>query len=92
VISAIEVQRSYVKALLVNRDALYGYQQDNDAMMASMELKKAFNVDVTPILAMARYRKSAAINPIGTYRSLDYRESMDKVRPRDPNATGSGIV
>ena len=92
IISAIEVQRSYVKALLVDREALYGYQEDNDAMMASLELKKAFNVDVTPVLAMARYRQSAAINPIGAYRSVDYRERMDKERPRDPNATGSGIV
>ncbi len=65
IISAIEVQRSYIKALLVDREKLYGYQEDNDAMMASLELKKAFNVDVTPILAMARYRQSAAINPIG---------------------------
>ena len=92
IISAIEVQRSYIKALLVDRETLYGYQEDNDAMMASLELKKAFNVDVTPILAMARYRQSAAINPIGAYRSVDYREKMDKERPRDPNATGSGIV
>lgn len=92
VTSAIEVQRSYIKALLVDREALYSYQADNDAMMASNELKKAFNIDVAPILAMARYRKEAAINPLQAYRALNYRKSMAEVRPRDPKATGSGIV
>ena len=90
--SAIEVQRSFVKALLVNREALYGYQEDNDALMASLELKNAFNLDVSPILAMARYRKGAAINPLAVYRSSGYRSKMAELRPRDPNATGSGIV
>lgn len=90
--SAIEVQRSYIKALLVNRDALYGYQQDNDAIMASTQLKNAFNTDVSAILAMARYRKGAAINPIETYRASGYRKNVDKLRPRDPGASGSGIV
>ncbi len=90
--SAIEVQRSYIKALLVNREALYGYQQANDAIMAAGELKKAFNFDVAPILAMARYRKGASINPLQTYRAANYRNNMARVRPRDPKATGSGIV
>lgn len=92
VTSAIEVQRSYIKALLVDREALYGYQAANDAMMASNELKRAFNVDVVPILAMARYRKGAAINPLQAYRAVNYRKSMAEVRPRDPKASGSGIV
>ncbi len=92
VTSAIEVQRSYIKALLVDRAALYSYQDKNDAMMASSELKKAFNIDVAPILAMARYRKEAAINPLQTYRALNYRKSMAEVRPRDARATSSGII
>lgn len=90
--SAVEVQRSYVKALLVNRDALYGYQDDNDALMASLELKNAFNLDVSPILAMSRYRRGAAINPLKLFRDSGYRAAMAKRRPRDPKATGSGIV
>jgi L-rhamnose isomerase / sugar isomerase len=90
--SAIEVERSYIKALLINREALYGYQQANDAMMASCELKKAFNLDVSPIMAMARYRKDAAINPLQTYRAFNYRKNVAPLRPRDPKATGSGII
>ncbi|MCB1972775.1 MAG: sugar isomerase, partial [Geminicoccaceae bacterium] len=47
--SAAEVQRSYLKALLVEREALYGYQDSNDALMASNTLKQAYNTDVGPI-------------------------------------------
>lgn len=89
--SAIEVQRSYIKALLVDRTALEAYQQDNDALMASNTLKEAFNVDVSPILAMARYRKNAAINPLATYRASRYREQAAVARP-DAGGSRSGIV
>ena len=92
VTSAIEVQRSYVKALLVNREALYGFQAENDAIMASGELKRAFNVDVAPILAMARFRKNSAIDPLKVYRALNYRKSMTHTRPRDEKASSSGII
>ena len=92
IISAIEVQRSYIKALLVDRESLYGYQEENDAMMASQVLKASFNLDVSPILAMARLRKGAAINPLGVFREIGYREEVGKVRHRDPSASGSGIV
>ncbi|MBL4837095.1 MAG: hypothetical protein JKY34_05910 [Kordiimonadaceae bacterium] len=89
--SAAEVQRSYVKALLVDRTALDGYQEDNDALMASNTLKRAFNVDVEPILATARLREGAAIDPIATYRASGYRSQVAKVRPA-VGGSGSGIV
>ena len=47
-------QRAYAQALLVDRKALEGYQDDNDALMATQTLKVAFRTDVEPILAMAR--------------------------------------
>lgn len=60
--------------------------------MGSSELKKAFNLDVSPILAMARYRHGAALEPLELYRQINYRKQTVKKRPRDPNASGSGIV
>ncbi len=89
--SAIEVQRAFVKALLVDRPALEGFQDDNDALMASNTLKAAFNTDVSPILAMARQRQGGAIDPIATYRASGYREQVAKERP-DSGGSGSGIV
>mgnify|MGYP000698790921 CR=1 FL=1 len=89
--SAEEVQRSYVKALLIDRDALYGYQDANDALMATNTLKAAFNCDVAPILAMARYQNGGAIAPIVTYRSSGYRQSTVYKCPASGHS-GSGIV
>lgn len=89
--SAVEVQRNYVKALLIDRDALYAYQEDNDALMASNTLKQAFNTDVSAILAMARREKGGAIDPIACYRSTSYRKSLEAKRPQ-AQSSGSGIV
>src|SRR5258708_2060459 len=62
--SAIELQRAYAQALLVERKALAGYQDDNDAMMAAQTLKRAFTSDVAPILAKARLASGGAIDPV----------------------------
>jgi L-rhamnose isomerase/sugar isomerase len=51
--SAIELTRAYAQALLVDRKALAGYQETNDALMAAQTLKRAFTTDVHPILARA---------------------------------------
>jgi len=89
--SAAEVQRSYIKALMVDRVALYNYQENNDALMASNTLKAAFNLDISPILAMARLRSNGAIDPVKTYRESGYRNSVAEVRP-STGGSGSGIV
>lgn len=67
-VSATEIQRAYVKALLVNRKTLNYHQNRNDVTMAERVLKIAFETDVTPILAEARRRKHAALDPILAYR------------------------
>lgn len=89
--SAEEVQRSFVKALLVDRPALSGFQESNDAMMASKTLKAAFNLDVAPILAMSRFKQQGAIDPVSAYRSANYRQTVSAVRPQS-KTSGSGIV
>ena len=89
--SAVAVQRSYVQALLIDRAELEGYQDDNDAMMASQCLKTAYQTDVTPILTMARFKAGGAIDPVGFYRSLSYRDGLKSKRPASANPS-SGIV
>ena len=89
--SAIEVQRAYVQALLVDRTALEGYQNENDVMMANRTLKQAYNTDVSPILAMARQKSGGAINPIVAYRKAGYRADVAKIRPAS-KGIGGGIV
>ncbi len=90
-ISAMEVQRAYAAALLVDRKALEGYQEGNDALMATSTLKKAFRTDVEPILAMARLEKGAAIDPVSAFRASGYRAKVAGERPAVSGA-GGGIV
>lgn len=87
-ISAMEIQRAYVQASLVDRVALDGYQADNDALMAAATLRAAFRTDVEPVLAMARLRKGGAVDPVATYRASGYRAAVSAVRPRVSGAGG----
>jgi L-rhamnose isomerase/sugar isomerase len=81
---------SFAKALLVDRDALLGAQQDNDAMMAYQALRRAYRTDVTPIVAMARRCNGGAIDPIAVYRSSGWRPR--KANERKPATFAAGIV
>ena len=90
-VSATEVQRAYAQALLVNRNALEGFQNDNDALMATTTLKHGFRTDVEPILAMARFEAGGAIDPVCAYRASDYRAKVAAIRPISSGA-GGGIV
>ena len=89
--SAIEVQRAFIQACLVDREALAGYQADNDAMMASLTLKQAFRTDVDPILKLNRLQQGGAIDPIAAYRESGYRKSVSATRPV-VTGSSSGIV
>ena len=79
--SAIELVRAFVQAHVVDREALADYQQTNDAAMALQTLKQAFTTDVSPILAMARYRAGGAIDPVAAYRASEYRRRKAASRP-----------
>ncbi|MBV9981490.1 L-rhamnose catabolism isomerase [Bradyrhizobium sp.] len=89
--SAIELQRAYAQALVVDRAALEAAQEANDALGAHLELKRAFTTDVSPLLAVARQRAGGAIGPIAAYRSSGYRAQKTKERPAAAG-TSAGIV
>lgn len=90
-LSAVEVQRAYAAALLVDRKALEGFQEDNDALMATQTLKAAYRTDVEPILAMARLNRGGAIDPVAAYRASGYRQKVAAERPASVGG-GGGIV
>lgn len=90
-VSAMEVQRAYAQALLVDREALSVFQDDNDALMATTTLKHGFQTDVKPILAMVRSENRGAIDPISAYRASGYRAHVASERPA-VCGTSSGIV
>jgi L-rhamnose isomerase/sugar isomerase len=90
--SAVEVQRAYLQAALVDASALAHYQQNNDALLAAQTLKQAFRTDVSAILAMARVRAGAAADPVASYRASGYRNCKSEERPAVAGASSSGIV
>ncbi|TPL01957.1 L-rhamnose catabolism isomerase [Mesorhizobium sp. B2-4-14] len=90
-LSAVEVQRAYAQALLVDRKALEGYQDSNDALMATQTLKAAYRTDVEPILAMARLKTGGAVDPVAAYRAAGYRAKVAAERPAVAGGSG-GIV
>jgi len=90
-VSAMETQRAYAQALIVDREALAGAQANNDVMLAHRILKAGFLTDVSPILAEARLRNGGAIDPIAVYRASNYRKVKAKERPAVAGSS-SGIV
>ncbi len=80
IVSAEEIQRAYVQALLVDRSALEAFQQSNDAVMALRTLKTAFTTDVAPILATTRMRAGGAADPFAAFRDSGYRKAKEKER------------
>ena len=89
--SAMEVQRAYAQALILDRPALEAAQEANDVMLAHRIFKTAFVTDVSPILAEARQRGGGAIDPIAVYRASNYRAHKAKERPVVAGSS-SGIV
>ena len=88
--SAETIGGCFVKALLVDREALHLAQEANDTMMAYQALRRAYNVDVSPILAKARVEADGAIDMLGVYRETRWRER--KAQERKAVGLGAGIV
>ena len=89
--SANEIVNSYAKSLLVNYSLLEKSQDSNDAIQSMQILKTAYNTDVSPIVAMARFENSNSIDPINTYRTLDYKKNKSLTR-KNEGGSSSGIV
>lgn len=81
---------SFAKAALVDRDALHAAQEENDAMMAFQALRRAYKVDVSPIVAMARLEAGGAIDVLSLYRESGWRSR--KAQERKSVGLGAGIV
>ena len=75
-----QLQLAYAKARLVDHEALHGYQESGDVVMAERALKAAFETDARPIVAEARRRNGAALDPVLAFRASGYR--AEKVRER----------
>src|SRR5207247_11128061 len=74
------------KAQLVDHAALAAYQESGDVLLAERVLKDAFETDARPLVAEARRRAGAALDPVLAFRASGYRARVTAER------IGSGYV
>ncbi len=79
---------AYAQALLVDRDALKEAQRNNDIVKAQQILQDAYRTDLRAVVAEARLRDGAALDPIGLFNELAVRDQLIKERGNNTVATG----
>jgi len=71
-VSVLNCQKAYAKALIVDRKASAEWQAAQDVLAAHRVLTDAFETDVTPLLAQVHLEMGAPADPIAAYYASDY--------------------
>jgi L-rhamnose isomerase/sugar isomerase len=79
---------AYAQALLINTKELKQAQEANDVAKAQEILQTAYRTDVRPLIAEARVRSGAALQPLQLFRSMKVRDALIKERGKKTVATG----
>lgn len=82
------IKIAYTQALVVDRKSLEIAQNENDVTQAQEILQNAFRTDVRSLLAEARLRSGAALQPITLFREAKVREALIRHRGSNTQATG----
>jgi L-rhamnose isomerase / sugar isomerase len=85
-VEAIKI--AYAQALLVDKRELNRAQETNDVAKAQEILQQAYRTDVRPLVAEARLKAGAALNPISLFRDLQVRKQLISERGLKTVATG----
>ena len=80
ILSVVNTQIAYCKALLIDRARLQKAQAENDVITASECIREAFETDVAPLLAAFREQKGLASNPIKAYMASGFEALRVKNR------------
>ena len=86
--STAAIQHAVAQALLVDRSALSAAQEANDAAACAELLHRAYRSDVGPLVAEARRRNGAALEPLAAFRAVGYRAAAIAERGSGASATG----
>jgi L-rhamnose isomerase/sugar isomerase len=76
VLSVVNLQEAYAKALLVDRDALRAAQEAGDVLGGHEILLDAYRTDVRPLCARVRAARGAAEDPVAALRAGGYVERV----------------
>lgn len=80
ILSVLNCQEAYARALLVPRDRLAEAQQAGDVLGAHHILTEAFRTDVRPLLATVREEMGVPVNPIAAYKAGGYEQKIASER------------
>jgi L-rhamnose isomerase / sugar isomerase len=89
-LSAEAIAGAYARALVVDRAALADCRSRNDVMGAFRTLRRAYETDVSPLLARLRVEAGGAADPLTLYRQSGWR--AERARERRPSGLAGGIV
>jgi L-rhamnose isomerase / sugar isomerase len=89
VLSVVNLQEAYARALLVDRAALADAQAAGDVLGAHEVLLDAYRADVRPLCARARADLGAAADPIAELRAAGYAGRVAAERDPDTVPTRS---
>lgn len=76
--SVENIQKTYTKALIVDRESLKNYQQKNDIVMAEKILNEAFETDVMPLLFKVREEMGLPLDPLEFFRNSGYINKLKR--------------
>jgi L-rhamnose isomerase/sugar isomerase len=80
VLSVVNLQEAYAKALLVDRAALAAAQEAGDVLAGHGALLDAYRTDVRPLCAKVRAGLGAAEDPVAALRASGYVEKISEER------------
>ena len=80
ILSVMNLQEAYAKALLVDRTALDAARHDGDVLGAHRVLLDAYATDVRPMCARVREDLGASADPIAAFRQSGYPERVAEER------------
>ncbi len=76
ILSVMNVQTAYAKALLIDRQALAQAQAAGDVLGGHAVLQEAFETEVRPLLAAAREKLGVPADPLAAYRASGYEQRI----------------
>jgi L-rhamnose isomerase / sugar isomerase len=86
ILSVMNLQEAYAKALLVDRAALAEARHSGDVLGAHRLLLDAYATDVRPLCARVREDLGAADDPIAAFKESGYAEKVAQERGEDAGA------
>ena len=90
VLSVVNLQEAFAKALLVDRAALADAQSAGDVLGGHEALLDAYRTDVRPLCAKVRAERGAAEDPVAAHRASGYAERVSNERGATAGVAGGG--